>query len=120
MSNLLFDNLEKVDVIKTNEVKIFSPSWIAVSFFAIAPSVKDSLVNPIGVVQKLPVSGNLEVTFKTKAGRYLDFYLDVNTKLQEGMQVHIDDLIGERLIRGEGIKNSEKCVRYLHKMDANI
>ena len=36
------------------------------------------------------------------------------------MQVHIDDLIGERLIRGEGIKNSEKCVRYLHKMDANI
>ena len=115
MSNLLFDNLEKVDVIKTNEVKVFSPSWIAVSFFAIAPSVKDSLVNPVGVVQKLPVSGNLEVTFKRKNGSYLDFYLDTSTKLTEGMKVHIDDLIGEYLIRGD-----KRCARYLHTQDVNL
>lgn len=115
MSNLLFDNLEKVDVIKTNEVKVFSPSWIAVSFFAIASSVKDTLVNPVGVVQKLPVSGNLEVTFKRKNGSYLDFYLDTSTKLTEGMKVHIDDLIGEYLIRGD-----KRCARYLHTQDVNL
>ena len=115
MDNSILNNLQQVDVISTGDVKVFNPIWKLECFFAISPSVKEALKDPFGVVQKLPVSGNLEVTFKRKNGSYLDFYLDTSTKLTEGMKVHIDDLIGEYLIRGD-----KRCARYLHTQDVNL
>ena len=115
MDNSILNNLQQVDVISTGDVKVFNPIWKLECFFAISPSVKEALEDPFGVVQKLPVSGNLEVTFKRKNGSYLDFYLDTSTKLTEGMMVHIDDLIGEYLIRGD-----KRCARYLHTQDVNL
>lgn len=108
-------SIKQVDVFQTGDVNVFDPEWKFIEWFAIADSAKENLAGPIGIVQPLPLSNNLEVTFKTKDGKYSDFYLDPSTQLQIGTQVHIDDLIGEHLKR-----DGEIIARYLHILEVDI